>query len=324
MGRKFLAGITHPDQDVEQIKDIGFNAIRLNIPFPFENEDGELCRDFLQTAGWIDEAAAAGLSVAGITANPGDMPDWAGKAGSDKFYRKFQDTCRFLSSYFKGKVVVWQIGNEMNLKNSRKPLDADEAVRFAVAGIHGILEGNPGVLVGINMAELEQEALYIYDQVYNKSRAGANYIGSDGYFGTWHKGGPDRWYEFIKQLYNLAGMPIIVHEWGFASEGGAMTPEELASGVYPCSVKKWRYTWGEGHTRESQAEYIRRIYSILLNDPRVIGCFYYAWNDGPMCWQCGQPDCPCEKCWGIFDTAGNRKPSWYAHRESLRHLKNNV
>ena len=53
----------------------------------------------------------------------------------------------------------------------------------------------------------------------------------------------------------------------------------------------------------------------------ICGAFIYCYSDPPMCYYCGQSDCPTETRWGLVDMNGNPKPSYYAVQKKLAQLK---
>ncbi len=122
-------------------------------------------------------------------------------------------------------------------------------------------------------------------------------------------------------MHGLTGAPIVVNEWGYASEGALMTEEELAQPGPNCQLRKWRHAWGPGHTPEGQAEFVRQAFEAFRAQRDVLaGVFFYRWEDQEQCWQCGSPDCPIETRWGLIDLKGNPKPAFYAFKEGVARL----
>jgi hypothetical protein len=97
-----------------------------------------------------------------------------------------------------------------------------------------------------------------------------------------------------------------------------MTPEEDASGIYPCKAGKWRFSSrGRGHTPEAQAKFIEESFEVFARKPFVIGATYYRWTDQAVCWQCKQPGCPVETAWGLLDLNRQPKPSYACYKTSM-------
>ena len=71
------------------------------------------------------------------------------------------------------------------------------------------------------------------------------------------------------------------------------------------------------HTPEGQADFFSYIIPKIRKLDYVIGSFVYMWNDTGDCYVCGQEDCPVETKWGLVDSEGNPKPSYYAVKEAF-------
>ncbi|MDQ6878056.1 MAG: hypothetical protein M3082_10240 [Candidatus Dormibacteraeota bacterium] len=86
-------------------------------------------------------------------------------------------------------------------------------------------------------------------------------------------------------------------------------------------LKKWRRSWGGGaHTPEKQARYFSEALEFLLVDPRIEELILFMFQDPPVCWSCGQPDCPLETSWGFVDLDGRRKPVFGAVETMVHRL----
>ncbi|MBR3954690.1 MAG: hypothetical protein IKJ63_04375 [Clostridia bacterium] len=79
---------------------------------------------------------------------------------------------------------------------------------------------------------------------------------------------------------------------------------------------------GYEHTPDGQAKFFADIFEKFYNTKHICGAFIYCYSDPPMCYYCGQEDCPTETRWGLVDKNGNPKPSYYAVQEKLAELKN--
>jgi len=142
------------------------------------------------------------------------------------------------------------------------------------------------LIVGTNTAGAPQ-AYYLYGRLFADAGGLMDYCGVDGYYGTWAPGGPEDWDGRIEELYELTQVKVLVNEWGYSSAGPLMTEEEAASGRHICQFKKWRYAWGEGHTPEGQAAFVRAAFEVFRKHrDRLAGVFFYRWEDQERCWQC--------------------------------------
>lgn len=77
---------------------------------------------------------------------------------------------------------------------------------------------------------------------------------------------------------------------------------------------------GYPHTPDGQAAFFRDIYPRLKKLDFVCGAFIYCYSDSKECYICSQSDCPTETRWGLVDTQGNEKPSYYAVQQALRKM----
>ncbi len=69
---------------------------------------------------------------------------------------------------------------------------------------------------------------------------------------------------------------------------------------------------GYPHTPEGQAAFYTDVLPMLRELDFLAGVFIYCYADSDMCYFCGQHDCPVETKWGLVDSRGNEKPSYYA------------
>ena len=71
------------------------------------------------------------------------------------------------------------------------------------------------------------------------------------------------------------------------------------------------------HTPEGQAKFFSYIIPKIRKRSYIIGSFIYMWDDTGDCYVCGQGDCPVETKWGLVDSDGNPKPSYYAVQKAF-------
>ena len=271
-----------------------------------------------------------GFNLLGITPGPKNMPEIAGIPGSMAYLDNYRRICAFLGEQFHGLIDYWQVGNELDIWIFRASLSLEQSVEFLKAGILGLQGIDKGLKVGINITLFPSlpgkvdgntdlhEGVFIAKSIYQDSGLHLDYAGFDSYPGTWRDGGPESWNEYLDGFHALTGKPIIIQEFGYASEGALMNEAENQSGIYPCAAKKWRFAWRGEHTRETQAQFIEESFRIFAQKPFVIGATYFRWNDPETCWQCGQRDCPAETAWGLVNRERNPKPSYYSFQSSVR------
>jgi hypothetical protein len=247
------------------------------------------------------------------------FPDWMGPLGSDEFCRNYEEVCAFQAADLKDIADTWQVANELDIPIFGGPLNPNEACDLIEAGARGLKRGNPRSRAGHNIAGGEQD-------IYFLGRFAAcdaiDYTGVDGYYGTWSDGGPRSWSDRIEQLYTLTGKPVLVNEWGYASYGEVMDEQQFATGAWPCQFKRWRFGWDAGHTPQVQAKFVADAFDAFCEHrDKLMGAFFYRWEDQEKCWQCGQPDCPSEIAWGLVDRDGKPKPSFDAFAAGAAKLR---
>jgi hypothetical protein len=338
-GKAPLLGVCHPRQRLDCIREAGLGWVRLDVPFPWRGRMGQSRAEYQSFRERLQAIGAAGLRVMGIAPYPRgwELPE-AGAPGSAAFLEVYRQACTFLAADLRPWVGAWQVANEMNLELFRQPLTEPQALDYLRAGAVGLRAGNQDALVGVNMAGFGPAALRMYEQLYLSPRSGGegtagrrdaaaelDYVGTDGYFGSWEAGGPDAWPAQIERLATLTARPVIIQEYGYSSAGAVMTAAERAAGSDPHRLKKWAHGWAPAgarpaHTPEMQALYASQCLERFAADPRVRGIFWYCWSDHERCWQCGASDCPCETAWGLVTTDEREKPAYAAYREAVRRL----
>ena len=317
---KFFMGVCHPRQRLDLMQQAGVEWVRCDVPFPFEDKVGNVSQKFRNFTEQVHTWNRAGFRVMGITPYPRGWNVDAGTSGSSHFLHVYEEACKFMAQEFGDIVQGWQISNELNLESFRHPLTEEQALAFAKQGGSGVRRGNTSALVGVNMAGFGKSALRMYSELYPNNDVEFDYIGTDGYFGSWEAGGPESWHEKLALLHEKTGKPIIIQEFGYASKGDVMTPEERTAGKSPHELKKWGHAWCDGHTPEVQAAYLEETYRIFIDTSTVLGAIWYCWSDHEKCWNCGAPDCPCETAWGLVDVNEVPKPAYYAFSHVAKSL----
>lgn len=319
--------------DYELMRASGIDHVRLGIRPPFTDESmTTTSAAFQEQEREIDAIARAGLKVMAFSPFPGGdadiggrYPAWGGPAGSEAYLDHYEAVCAWLAGRFRGIVDAWQIANEMNRPFWSGGLTTEQSIAFLQRGGRGIRRGNPDAQVGFNMAGFDEIAMAMYERLLSPGRdeIDFDYIGCDGYME------PDRWPEKFAQLAAISDKPIIVQEFGHASEGITLTEAQTRQHPFRtasdrCRWLGWPYMWdGRPHTPETQAEYIARCMEHFVAEPRVTGVIVWRWDDAPRCWLCGRPSstCPGTGRWGLVDERGHPKPSLDAFREGAARLR---
>ncbi len=317
------------ERDLFLMKEAGIGWLRCgDVHFDAEAfHKGELQGPAFQAAKKrAEHFRAEGFQIMGLTPTPRDLGQRIGAQGSPEYFDNYRRICAFIAEEFRDSIGWWQVGNELDIWIFRETLSLEQSAYFLQQGILGVKEGAPDCKVGINITlfpslpgEVDgnteaHEGVVLAEAIYGDPDVPVDYAGLDSYPGTWRRGGPESWDEYLEGFYALTRKPIVVQEFGYSGAGEMMTPAEAASGIYPCEAKKWRFGWGGGHSPETQSEYIQEAFKIFASKPYVLGATYYNWRDALKCWQCLEPDCPAETAWGLLDREGNPKVSYRAFK----------
>jgi hypothetical protein len=320
---EFLHGTCHAGNNFDAFKDLGLNSMRFSVPYPFASPARDMSEGFAGYIHAMREFHDNGIEPLCITMGPAQVPDWEGPPGSDGYFALARETAAFVVDQLKDSVRVWESTNEMNQPPFRAPLNVEQAVRFVIESARGVKDAGSDFWIGTNMGGMNDLAKSMYRSIYAADVAW-DYVGVDGYFGTWEEGGPHTWHETFDWLDELAGLPVIVLEWGYSSAGDIMRPEDvIPNEIDNHEQKKWCFGWETGdevlpHTFEMQGRYITEAMEII--GERAVGQYYYHWKDSQKC-SCGEDDCPMEANWGFVDVNGGLKPSYYAMRDAIAQMK---
>ncbi len=341
MSELIIGTSAYPDADRDLLEEAGIGWLRRGFPFPFEDRvGGEVTESYTRTKAKAQELREDGFRLMGVTPGPGiatyetdeegeltrrwhsRLPQWAGEPGSGELLETYEQTCRWLADDLGDLVSAWQVANELDIPVFAGPLNPREACDLISAGARGLKNADDSLLVGFNLTAGWSKTLYFFGYLYGRGDGPLDYCGLDGYYGTWQRGGPEQWAERIDIAHDWSGKPVLVNEWGFSSAGGPVTEEERTSDASVCETHKWKNTWGAGHNPEGQAEFVEAAFDVFAERRhKLIGLFFYRWEDQAECWQCGDPDCPAETAWGLVDLEGNPKPAYHEFKRGVNRLQ---
>jgi hypothetical protein len=258
-------------------------------------------------------------------------PGWVGGFDQDIFYQRTEAAAEFISRSLKDSVTWWQAANEPDIDSFIGDFTFEQNARYLQSIAKGVKKGNPGAKCGINLAGVGTmgggdgtlgvhpyakrliETLYADDGFFD-------YIGLDGYFGSWSGGTPADWVPYIGEAAKVSGKPVFISEWGYSTiQRGEPRSEEDKKRNFNsivCREKDWDAgggaKWqGKDHNEEMQSGYIMECVKIFSEHPAVIGNLFFQWQDQVVCWQCGEPDCPAECGWGCLRADGTPKPGYF-------------
>lgn len=331
--KKFTGATAIINLDTKLIQDAGIDILRFTFGFPL-NEDGSYSDSFVRRLKAADNLLEQGFKIFGGTFGPGSyrydeekngtvwttvVPKWAGEVGSEKYYHNIERAGEVLGQECAKYCTYWQIANEPDVKIFHGELTKPQNMDFLISLARGIKKGDSKAQTGINIGFITDYARWLMPMLYDCENSVFDYIGIDGYMGSWQEGGPQSWIGYIDEVYGIIKKPIVINEWGYSTlhEGPDPDPENKRRyNQDVCRDKIWEYEWKGHHTPERQAEYILESMEIFAQHPAVIGELFFRWSDTINCWQCGDELCPAECAWGIVDTDGNPKPGYYALKEA--------
>ncbi len=211
----FIQGVCHPRGNHTLLKKAGLNWVRVDVPYPFD-EQGNITSRYQEFKKERQTDAQNGLSAILVTPYPKHFINHGIDVKTPEGLYEATRICAFLARDFADLPVCWQATNEMHIVHFRAPLNAQQAKDFIIACIHGLAQGNPAAAIGHNSVNHDWASLCAQIE----EKAPCDYIGLDCYDGTWSEGGIDSYREKVDLIYHTLHKPVILMEFGFASVGG--------------------------------------------------------------------------------------------------------
>ena len=286
------------------IRDLGAAWVRLEFHW-HEGEPRQGGYDPQTLKNWdraVDTAQAAGAQIVAMVHR---SPQWA--SGSTSTYAPprdpdtYADFMRFLAARYSGSVAAWEIWNEPNTSRFwPSGPNAAEYVSLLRAGFGGVREADPGALVVFG--GLSQNDYQFVEAAYD---AGAK-----------------NWFDVMSvHPYPGPHPPEHSHSWGGRISPNAFTGyREVRASMLAQGDDKpiwltefgWSTTTTDpwGVTPAEQADYLRRAYCVLEQDPYVEVAAWYNlrnnhWNADADEW---------ESQLGLVKSTFERKPSYDAYK----------
>lgn len=293
---------------------------------------GQVTEEYLAKKRFITEAAAMGFSIMINTPGLGsyrfdhsknetlwvdDWPAFVGEKGTTAYYDNVKATCAWYAADLREVAgPLWCHMNEIDIETFHGDYSVAIAAETAFQSAAGVVSVLSDALCGINLSHYWEGGIAVADLAYRKGHS-FGYIGDDQYFGSWQGRSVEAWTDVIDALSERYQLPVVACEWGYSS-GGAVKDkpedsEEIAPGLNSvCHVFGWHHEVEGGHTREIQADYVRRGLELFADHPKVLGSFLFTWKDAKHCYHCGRELCPSECFWGILEQDDTPKPAYYA------------
>lgn len=344
----FINDYGKTDICIKQMKEAGLNYARNYCVFPWADKSMKtLDTYYVEFKKSVKQHADLGIQTLGVIQNPGQMggdsegqvsylrqyPDWMGPTDQDYYFEILAIACEFIAKDMKNDIIYWQIANEQDNEAFIGELTLEQNERWMLVAANAVKRGNPNAIIGTNMSCINEKkdnheiggyTLELINKIYNCENSLYDFLGIDGYFGSWTPGGAESWVKYIDDAYAACHKPILIQEWGYSTlqEGPERTEEDKNRffNTDVCRNRSWGmdglHLWnGQPHSEELQCEYIKQCAKIFFEHPHCIGQMFFQWTDQQVCWQCGSAECPAECGWGCIHADETPKPGYYALAE---------
>ncbi len=218
----FIKGVCHPSDDCSQIKDANIEWVRIDIPFPFD-ENWQPSKSYQEFKEWCKMYQDNGIKVMAITPYPREFFNRGVDVRTAEGEEKLREVARLIINDFQGLVNGLQITNEMGIPHFTLPLEnLDEAARYIGIQLEEMYPLKNDILLGYNCAGTGAD-LHFRMEPYRKY---CDYIGVDIYMGCFFLGFMWVFDALINYIYAMSKKPIILMEFGYISSGAPKTKEE--------------------------------------------------------------------------------------------------
>jgi len=219
----FICGVCHPNSNIQQIKDAGIQWIRIDIPYPFEN-DGSISQSYVRFKEKCSRFTDKGVKVMAVTPYPGEYIENGADTRTAEGRERAKETARFLITDLKGYVGAMQITNEMGIPRFTLPLTMNEAVEFIALHLKEMYPLKGDILLGYNSAGPQADlnaGMLPYREFFD-------YVGIDIYIGCFDAYGGFMWMfdALVRYLWAMMGKPVLIQEFGYISGGHPKTKKQ--------------------------------------------------------------------------------------------------
>jgi len=217
----FMRGICHPSEDFEMLKGANLEWIRIDIPYPF-NEDGTLTQSYTDFRKKAERIKAGGMKLMAVTPLPVEFLRHGIDARKKEDIPEIERVSRFLVTDLQGLVGAMQIANEIGIPRFTLPFSVKEGAEFIAVTAKAMYPVRGDILVGYNSAG-PQSDLNLYLKPYMQY---FDYIGIDLYMGCFFFGTMWMFDALLRYLWAFTGKPIVLCEFGYISAGAPKSKKE--------------------------------------------------------------------------------------------------
>jgi hypothetical protein len=263
----FIKGICHPSDNYDLIKEANIEWDRADIPFPFD-ENGELSGSYLNWRAKMQNYKDNGIRIFAVTPYPEDFLDFGIDPRLPENDEKIKEIAVFIITDLKDLVEGIQISNELGVGRFMYPLTTTEQiVRFMGIQMEAMGPYKGDILVGYNSAGPQADH-HAAMRPYHKY---CDYVGVDIYAGCFESDGVPLMnniiiFDLIPQfLYAFTGLPVIICEFGYISEGEPRSEEEKLA-----ILQEYGYN-SEEEAKADIEHFIEQLPENFQNDIRKAG-----------------------------------------------------
>ena len=328
----FIRGDEQPDRvafnqrTIDLTKGAGFSWIHFQAQWKSIEPNGPGNYDVTGLDRMVDQVAGNGVRI--LITIVGPSPDWAGGGGSiPGDTARFQETMRFLSDRYKGRVQAWEVWNEQNLaSNSGGNVDVGRYVGLLKAGYQGVKAGDPNAVVlfgaltptGVDIPTLAVDDVLYLQRVYAYNGGEArNYFDALGAHPGSNNNAPDLMWPnnpgsngwsndgsfYFRRIEQLRQVMV--------DNGDALKQIWLSEFGWTTANQAPGYEYGAQNSEADQAQYLVRAFEIAKQEWPWIGVMF-VWN---LNYAVISPPEDEKTPWGVLNGDWSPRPSYTALKE---------
>ncbi|MBR6780188.1 MAG: hypothetical protein IKM24_04140 [Clostridia bacterium] len=219
----FIRGVCHAPEKFEQVKQANIEWVRMDIPYPFD-ENGNLRDRYISFKDSVIRFHNNGIKIMAITYYPAECIKYGADIRTEAGEQTLRNTTRYIIEDLKPYIGGIQVANEMGMPHFTVPLTMQEAVRFIGVQLEELHPLRDGVIIGYNSAG-PQIDLHLPMKKYHKF---CDYVGLDMYLGCFFNlpGFIFLFEVMARFLWAFTGKPILMQEFGYMGGGAPKSKSE--------------------------------------------------------------------------------------------------